>query len=89
MENLIKMLNEFFGSNEKLDYEEDIVPDIVDEIEVECCSLLIGKNGGCNWDNIKALRDKGYRVYAGERDSFGWLTGCISKPGDSRVICYG
>ena len=30
----------------------------------------------------------GFDVYAGEKDSFGWLTGCIEFP-DGRVLVYG
>ena len=49
--------------------------------------LLITDQGLCNWNNIKILRSNGYRVYAGEKDSFGWLTGCIRK--DNYVLVYG
>ena len=54
-----------------------------------CEELLITGNGGCNWDNIHELRNSGYRVYPGERDSFGWLTGCVQKHGDERILVYG
>lgn len=50
---------------------------------------LITSDGQCNWDMIRELRDRGYRVYAGEKDSFGWLTGCIQKHGDERILVYG
>lgn len=54
-----------------------------------CEELLITEKGGCNWDNIHELRNNGYRVYPGERDSFGWLTGCVQKHNDERILCYG
>lgn len=63
--------------------------DLYYEIEGLCNEYLITKSGGCNWDNINILRSKGYYVYAGEKDSFGWLTGCIQKKGDNRIVVYG
>ena len=55
-----------------------------------CCEHLITANGGCNWDNINILRNNGYRVFAGDRDSFGWLTGCVQKNNnDKRTVVYG
>ena len=63
--------------------------DLYDEIEGLCNEYLITESGGCNWDNICVLRSKGYSVYAGEKDGFGWLTGCIQKKGDNRIVVYG
>ena len=43
--------------------------------------------GDDNFKNIITVRKAGYDVYAGEQDSFGWLTGCIEmKRG---VIVFG
>lgn len=48
---------------------------------------LIDTKGQCNWDNIDILNDNGFHIFPGERDSFGWLTGCIqTKKG---IIVYG
>lgn len=63
--------------------------DIKTEAESLCDEYLITDDGGCNWDNINILRNKGYRVFPGEKDSFGWLTGCVKKIGDRRVLVYG
>ena len=52
-------------------------------------ALLISNGGRCNWVNIKALQQHGFDVYAGEKDSFGWLTDCISFPDGERVLVYG
>ena len=30
-----------------------------------------------NYNNIQLLKNAGYKVYPGEQDSFGWLTGFI------------
>lgn len=48
---------------------------------------LIDNNGGCLWDNHEVLADAGFSVFPGERDRFGWLTGCIqTKKG---IIVFG
>ena len=48
---------------------------------------LITNIGGCNWENINILEEIGYSIYAGEQDSFGWLSGCIETV--NGVIVYG
>lgn len=59
-----------------------------EEVGMLCCDLLI-KEGHCNWSNIKKLKELGFDVYAGEKDSFGWLTGCVEYPDHERVVVYG
>ena len=66
----------FFGDSPERDEAEDLA-----------CACLITSNGGCNWGNIMAIEKDGYDVYAGDQDSFGWLTGCIEKNG--KVLVYG
>ena len=61
----------------------------VDECEFMANGLLITSNGRCNWENIRKLKSYGFDVYAGEKDSFGWLTGCIEFPDHERVLVYG
>lgn len=61
----------------------------VDECEFMANGLLITSNGRCNWENIRKLKSYGFDVYAGEKDSFGWLTGCIEFPDRERVLVYG
>lgn len=60
-----------------------------DECEWMANELLIMSNGRCNWENIRKLKSYGFDVYAGEKDSFGWLTGCIEFPDRERVLVYG
>lgn len=48
---------------------------------------LINIEGGCNWENIDILENLGYSIYAGEQDSFGWLSGCIETI--NGIIVYG
>lgn len=61
----------------------------VEECEEMANGLLISMGGRCNWENIRKLGEYGFAVYAGEKDSFGWLTGCIAFPGGERVLVYG
>lgn len=82
-------------SIEKLDTlpddESGYLPTSADSMILECemyaKDLLIDSNGQCCWDAIVELNDNGFFVFCGERDSFGWLTGCIqTKKG---IIVYG
>jgi hypothetical protein len=56
----------------------------VDYLADEC---LITSDGDCHWDNHKTLGHLGFRVRAGETDSFGWLTGVICC--DEFLFVYG
>jgi hypothetical protein len=49
-------------------------------------NVLVTPYGKCNWMNIRTLRDKGYDVYPGERDSFGWLSGVIERSDGVRFV---
>lgn len=66
---------------------EGLPTELADLAENEACGELITGSGDCNWKRIRQLRNEGYRVYAGDEDSFGWVTGCIQK--DDKVLVYG
>lgn len=66
--------------------DEDRHP-LVKEISSMATSLLIDNEGRCNWDAHEELKAAGFRVTAGETDSFGWLTGVIHTP--KGKIVYG
>lgn len=71
---------------EHAEYKEESVRDEIDEI---CCDLFIANGGRPNWVNIKTFEKmSGYEVGPGESDSFGWLTGVVSK-GDVMYVCFG
>ena len=94
MEKLLEKLEQLYATQNNSYSGEDgdeyfKESDLYDEIEGLCNEYLITESGGCNWDNIRVLRSKGYDVYAGEKDSFGWLTGCVRKYGDNRIVVYG
>lgn len=67
-------------------YYEKLNPDIQIAVK-EAYKSLITDTGECNWDNIKTLKESGYNVFPGEKDSFGWLTGCIKT--NKGIIVYG
>lgn len=56
--------------------------------ELLACGLFITSDGGCDWENIIKFKSKGFDIFAGDKDSFGWLTGCIQK-GDGAILVYG
>lgn len=67
-------------------YQDELHP-LLQQAVNEADSELIDSRGGCNFMNHKVLRDHGFPVRCGERDSFGWLSGVIrTKKGD---IVYG
>lgn len=65
----------------------EVVQKIIEEVSCLASEVLVGKTGQCLWDRHEILKEAGYIVFPGERDRFGWLTGCIqTKKG---VIVYG
>ena len=61
--------------------------DEVNEIIDLANTVLVDDSGKNIYENHEYLKTHGYWVFAGEQDSFGWLTGCIqTKKG---VIVYG
>ncbi len=51
--------------------------DLAQTISDLATTHLIGPNGECLWDQHDILIQAGFDVFAGEKDRFGWLTGCI------------
>ena len=99
MEELINALNELFNNPLYvgiIEYPDDPYLYFRDDNDLHkkvvglCNELLITDNGGCNWTNINHLKNNGFKVFAGERDSFGWITGCIQRTGDRKLtVVYG
>lgn len=85
----LQKLDEEYANSVRLTLDDKDYPiELMKEIETLACGCLISQGGGCHWENIAKLRDLGYNVFPGEKDSFGWLTGCIrTKTGI--VIVYG
>jgi hypothetical protein len=95
MERLLKALEELYAIQDNgrvCDYDGKTYfesNEVTSAVICLCDEKLITEGGRCDWDNIDVLRKNGYRVFAGDRDSFGWLTGCVQKKGDPRILVYG
>ena len=66
-------------------YTMDETSSIYQEIVSLADGLLITAKGHCNWSNHQILQTAGFRVFPGEKDSFGWLTGGIRVPGIGNI----
>ena len=93
MENFVLKLKEMFDAEENFyitvkdsDDEHIEYSKLAKELEVEACEYLI-TNGMVNYCNKKLLEDNGFKVYPGEKDSFGWVTGVIER--NNRKLIFG
>lgn len=69
------------------DGSPDELPPLIQDIVSLADGLLIESDGRCAWSAHDILKKNGFPVVAGEKDSWGWLTGIIiTKKG--RVV-YG
>ena len=59
---------------------------LVQEV-LEHSGWLITKEGRPDWHAHAVLKGNGFPVTCGEKDSFGWLTGCIHT--NKGIIVYG
>lgn len=94
METLVALLKQIDALEMKDSYARllnnskiEVVYNLVREVAGVADTVLIGPNGECLWDQHKILQEAGYDVFPGERDRFGWLTGCIQTT--KGVIVYG
>ena len=94
-EEFILKLKELFDGEEEFatyTWDEDIKENIVDyndtanHLSAECNAWLIS-GGSPNFDRISELKRNGFNVHAGERDSFGWLSGVVERNG--RELIFG
>lgn len=97
--NLVSILRQIEASSEVPNNEEaggspyltDGEPDdphpLVQEASSEASMVLITNSGQPDFSAHRALLKEGFRVTAGETDSFGWLTGCIHT--SKGIIVYG
>jgi hypothetical protein len=60
---------------------------ILNRIHSLACDILIAPGGQCNWDNIDKVKKAGFDVFPGDKDGFGWLTGCIQT--NKGIIIFG
>lgn len=88
---LIEALNKIQGRVDLLTEDGEYFNNNNSEVqEAESLALeeLITSSGQPNYVAILEMAAYGYEVYPGERDSFGWLIGCIQK-GDGPILVFG
>ena len=60
--------------------------DIIKELDDLADDLFITSNGHPNYDAINMAKKEGIYVFPGDKDSFGWLTGCVKLYGQNHAI---
>lgn len=70
-------------------FDLNIGDELINSVSAEC-NELINESGTCvDMDTRIWFSKNGYKIYAGEKDSFGWLTACIEKEGTNKVLVFG
>ena len=69
------------------DGEEDKLHPLIQEVVGAANIALVTTDGHCLWENHARLNAAGFRIFPGEQDSFGWLTGCITTT--KGIVVYG
>ena len=88
LKTLIELLDQLQDRTGILPSEDEDADEVLDQVLDLADELLITNNGQQNYSVFPILNRYGYRVFAGERDGFGWLTGCIQK-GNGPTIVFG
>ncbi|MED0738985.1 hypothetical protein [Aneurinibacillus thermoaerophilus] len=84
----LRYLNQFGGTERwPIIVKENHIVKGVEEIDLLACRALITPDGRCNWGAIEELKENGFRVFPGETDGFGWLTGCIET--QKGIVVFG
>lgn len=58
----------------------------IKELDDLADDLFITSNGHPNYDAINMAKKEGIAVFPGDKDSFGWLTGCVKLYGQNHAI---
>ena len=88
LKTLIELLDQLQDRTGILPSEDEDADEVLDQVLDLADELLITDKGQPNYSVFPILNRYGYRVFAGERDGFGWLTGCIQK-GNGPTIVFG
>lgn len=92
-DNFIIQLKELFDAEEDFCTTIDNSLDLVEyneeaqRLSGTACEYLITSDGDVNYKNKRILEFYGFKVYPGETDSFGWLTGIIER--NNRKLVFG
>jgi hypothetical protein len=57
--------------------EDNPLKELINTALCQADEVLVTDQGQCNWENHEVLKNAGFPVFPGERDRFGWLSGCI------------
>ena len=86
-------LKELFDADESfctvIDEELDSVEynETANNLSTDACKYLICSDGRVNYNNKRILENNGFKVYPGDKDSFGWLVGVIER--NDRKLVFG
>ena len=75
--------------NEKLFSKKDWIDGDDESLELNLQDWLDCDSRSPSGSMIREFSHHGYRVYAGEQDSFGWLTGVVQDKKTGREIVFG
>lgn len=83
LDELVENLEKTFKNGKEKFEQDEENPNCFWLTDTECDFKINGllidfsQISNVNWGTVKYLEQRGYSVYAGEKDSFGWLTGII------------
>lgn len=98
MEEKIKRLKELLvehDNNKEIQYTDNSIRyyntnlrdnDIIKELEDLAIELFVTFDGHPNYAMIAAVKKESLHVFPGDKDSFGWLTGCVKLYGQNHAI---
>jgi hypothetical protein len=87
MEELIKVLKNIESDDSITSVESSDNP-LIKKVDRLACSHLINPTSTkVPFHLIQKMKEFGYDVFPGEKDSFGWLTGCIRT--NKGIIYFG
>lgn len=70
-------------------FDTNLSDPLLDEVVGLMCETFITEDGQPNYANISWFKEHSdYRVFPGEKDSFGWLTAGIQK-GTGPILWFG
>ena len=93
IEKFITELKELFDAEEEfyivVDEEYNAIEynDTANRLSGEACKYLICSDGRVNYHNRAKIENEGFKIYPGDKDSFGWLVGVIER--NNRKLLFG
>ena len=88
MESTVKRMVAGYRRIVNAGYQGDLA-EAVTEVEDLCLDLFITDYGTPNYSNIHEIRNRGFKVYPTESDSFGWLMAACENISTHSIIYFG